>query len=96
MAPVINILCDQTVSTFVFLLQTMEPATHFVGDVCGVLFYYASNLKRHRVIHDKDRNFNCDECDKSFKRSDHLSRHKSTAHRARLVFPRLTVIASSG
>ncbi len=42
---------------------------------CGKTFTRSDELKRHKRIHNDDRNFPCPICRKKFLRSDHLSKH---------------------
>ncbi|XP_070578839.1 uncharacterized protein [Ptychodera flava] len=57
-----------------------KRATGYDCHVCQKIFITPSGLKKHSVIHSDLRPFPCQLCDKSFKRSDHLSSHMVAIH----------------
>lgn len=50
---------------------------------CGLKFKYKSRMELHRVVHSKERRFNCDMCSASFKQSCNLSTHRKKKHALR-------------
>ncbi|KRF99587.1 uncharacterized protein Dwil_GK27143 [Drosophila willistoni] len=50
---------------------------------CGLKFKYKSRMELHRVVHSKERRFNCDLCSASFKQSCNLSTHRKKKHAMR-------------
>ncbi|EDW62758.2 uncharacterized protein Dvir_GJ16440 [Drosophila virilis] len=50
---------------------------------CGLKFKYKSRMELHRVVHSKERRFNCDMCSASFKQSCNLSTHRKKKHSLR-------------
>ncbi|XP_034490798.1 AT-rich binding protein isoform X2 [Drosophila innubila] len=50
---------------------------------CGLKFKYKSRMELHRVVHSKERRFNCDMCSASFKQSCNLSTHRKKKHAMR-------------
>ena len=65
-------------------LWTVLPLTHS-GDKMHKLFGLAGNVKRHMVIHSKERPHACVQCNKSFGRAEHLITHLLT-HRGKYFF----------
>ena len=56
-----------------FSVNKSNKVCHF----CGKSYKKASGLKVHiATIHNKEKKFRCDECDKSFGRLDTLNKHK--------------------
>ncbi|XP_061813591.2 uncharacterized protein [Nerophis lumbriciformis] len=44
--------------------------------LCPRVFFYLSDLERHRITHSQKKPHVCQQCGKAFKRSSHLQRHK--------------------
>ena len=47
---------------------------------CNKMFFTRKDVKRHLVVHTKDRDFLCQYCPQRFGRRDHLVRHLKKAH----------------
>ena len=48
-----------------------------------------AHLKRHQAaVHYKIKNHQCEKCNKSFTRKEHLKIHKRTVHKERQIFKR--------
>ncbi|XP_002025830.2 AT-rich binding protein [Drosophila persimilis] len=52
-------------------------------ETCGLKFKYKSRMELHRVVHSKERRFNCELCSASFKQSCNLSTHRKKKHALR-------------
>ena len=50
----------------------------FPCELCELVFFQESRLKRHMVVHSGEKNHCCDVCGKGFKRKDYVNRHKRT------------------
>ena len=51
---------------------------------CSVCLKHMSsrtNLRKHMEIHTGQRNYQCDVCNKKFRRKHHLNRHKKAIHK---------------
>lgn len=48
--------------------------------LCEKLFFTKKDVKRHMVVHTKDRDFLCQFCPQRFGRRDHLVRHLNKSH----------------
>ncbi len=48
--------------------------------LCNKMFFTRKDVKRHLVVHTKDRDFLCQYCPQRFGRRDHLVRHLKKAH----------------
>lgn len=49
--------------------------------LCNKRFVESDDLKRHSKIHMEERMFPCQQCEKRFRRSDHLNSHMKKVHR---------------
>ena len=47
-----------------------------MNEVCQKSFKRPYDLKRHQVVHNSDRPFECEHCKKTFKLIKHLTRHQ--------------------
>ena len=48
--------------------------------MCEKRFIRADTLQKHMRIHTNEKPYECDVCDKAFRQSGHLKRHKRTQH----------------
>ncbi|XP_061389907.1 zinc finger protein 91-like [Musca vetustissima] len=61
---------------------TRNPSTNlFHCDMCSLQFKLLRNIKRHMLTHTDLRPFQCEFCEKSFKRKDILQKHLRDVHR---------------
>jgi uncharacterized Zn-finger protein len=54
---------------------------------CGKVFKRAEHLSRHHRMHSGERPYSCQDCDRSFSRSDNLSAHISRVSKLSLIQP---------
>ena len=54
---------------------------------CHKVFSKQTNLKSHSRIHHTERNYSCDDCGSSFRRSHDLKRHQRSLHSDVKPFP---------
>ncbi|XP_050427499.1 zinc finger protein 32-like [Adelges cooleyi] len=52
----------------------------FVCSVCGKIFYHGHNYRVHMKMHYGIRSHQCDQCDRKFAQSGHLTIHKRISH----------------
>ena len=76
--------CDKTFSTKKRLKSHKDeckPKNHHQCDKCNKHFNLRANLERHkRDVHDKIRNFKCNQCEKSFAQLHTLKGHVQSMH----------------
>ena len=70
-------------------IHTGEKPHKCKHEGCDKAFAQSSNLKTHQARHTNDRLFKCEFCKKSYKRNDHLKRHKKNRHGNDSKKPRL-------
>lgn len=59
----------------------------FVCNFCSKSFVYQSELKRHELVHTKERAYHCSHCGRSFIRRSHLRRHELLHTNQQRPFP---------
>jgi hypothetical protein len=60
-------------------LDTEKPQPH-VCSICHRSYSRSEHLKRHKIVHTRDKPFECPVCTRCFVRRDLLLRHQQTAH----------------
>uniref|UniRef100_A0A8D8VPF0 Zinc finger protein 732 n=2 Tax=Cacopsylla melanoneura TaxID=428564 RepID=A0A8D8VPF0_9HEMI len=60
--------------------SSSKPKKTYPCDICGKVFGWPTDLKRHALIHSGLRPFSCPHCESSFNRSCLLRKHMSKLH----------------
>ena len=88
-------LSFQTESTLVSHVRTSHgKSAPYICEVCGLSFNAAQQLRRHITLHTGEKKYECNYCEKTFRRSERCKIHERTQHQ-RLTCDKCDLIFSN-